>query len=300
MEDPSERDPTAPAARDGAATAPASRHLLITRRGLRLVHGVAIALVGGLVLAAAGGGSGGASADERWRLLEGTAALEAAPCPDPASLGPAPLDDEKLAEARAGEFDVFGAERTALSVPIDWSTDPLGAHRYRQNLHKLRFLEPLLRSYGAGGDLDDLRAALAIGVDWVRHNPRGEDTTPVEAWSDKVVGDRIPYLSYLLRASACERLGGARRRAELLDAASEHGRVMAAQRLYVADNHGLFVDLGLLRLVESFPFLADADAWRGLARERFEATLRGRLSRASGSSTPPPISSSRCAPSRGS
>ena len=54
--------------------------------------------------------------------------------------------------------------------------------------------------------------------------------------------------------------------------------MLAANRNYTADNHGLFVDLGLLRLSDELPILAEAPAWRELARERFEKTLRGRLS----------------------
>ena len=109
-------------------------------------------------------------------------------------------------------------------------------------------------------------------------NPRAKESTPVEAWSDKVVGDRTPYLAYLLRAGACEDLLDRRETALLLDSLDKHGRVLAADRNYTPDNHGLFVDLGLLRLTGALPILTSAPQWRQLARDRFEETLRGRLS----------------------
>ena len=174
-------------------------------------------------------------------------------------------------------FEVFGPKPTTLTVPIDWTLDPLAAHRYRQNLQKLRFLEPLLASYRDTGNTEDLKQALVIARDWVAQNPPGETGTPIEAWSDKVVGDRVPFLAYLLRAASCEKVGSRADRRALLDSLEEHGRALASSDLYAPDNHGLFVDLGLVRLVNALPFLKRADQWRALARERFEQTLRGRL-----------------------
>ena len=93
-----------------------------------------------------------------------------------------------------------------------------------------------------------------------------------------MIGDRIPYLAYLLRAGACRDLLTPAEQRDLLDSLAEHGRVLAAERNYTADNHGLFVDLGLARLTSFLPFLEQSPKWRALARERFERTLRRRLS----------------------
>ena len=229
-----------------------------------------------IVLAVAGIATGGGSGDE-WLSLPPALALEAAPCPGPADLALPPVRPRQLEAARTGSFHVFGPHPTRLQPPIDWSTDPLGAHRYRQNLQKLRFLTPLLSSYASTHDVNDLREGLAITLDWVRGNPRGESGTPAEAWSDKVVGDRVPYLAYVLRASACERLLSGRERRVLLESVRNHAQVLASKKDFVPDNHGLFVDLGLLHLANTFPFMDQADRWHALARERFEATLRGRL-----------------------
>ena len=250
--------------------------LIITRRGLRVLHTIAATVLGALILTAAGLATGGSS--EEWTSLPAAQALEAAPCPSASSIPVAPVSTERLAAAREGRFRVFGPHPTPLEVPIDWTTDPLGSHRYRQNLQKLRFIAPLLTSYATTGDTDDLGRALAIGLDWVRHNPRGKPGTPPEAWSDKVVGDRVPYLAYLLRAAACEGLLSAADRRTLLESIGEHGELLASEQYFVPDNHGLFVQVGLLRLTDFFPFLDQAEPWRALARKRFESILRGRLS----------------------
>ena len=254
--------------------------MLITRRGLRVVHiltGAALAAVI-LVGAAAMTGRDDASADDAWMSMRGDGALTAAPCPSPSSIELSRASARRVLAAREGRFEVFGERPTQLEVPIEWDTDPLAAHRFRQNLHKLRFLRPLLWSYASSQSTDDLGQAAEIVVDWVRQNPRDGNGVPVEAWSDKVTGDRVPYLAYVVRAAACEGMLEARVRRALLASVAEHGRALASRKQFVPDNHGLFVDLGLLRLTNSFPFLGEAQAWRALARERFETTLRGRLS----------------------
>ena len=251
--------------------------LLITTRGLRVLYtleGLTIAIVA-LLIAGAGGASAGE--DEAWKSLPPAEGLAAAPCPEPESAELGNLNPDRLAAAREGEFEVFGDEPTRLEVPVDWADDPLAARRYRQNLHKLRFLEPLLVSYRDTGDTADLEQALALGFDWVEQNPRRGGDAPLEAWQDKVTGDRVPFLAYLLRAAACEGIGTPEQHQALLAAMEEHGKILAADGRYIADNHGLFVDLGLVRLVNFVPFLPEGDEWRSLARERFEETLRGRL-----------------------
>ena len=251
---------------------------MLTRRGragLHVLAGIVAFLLVWLTGIGAPGRDGG---DDAWLSLRGADALAAAPCPSPASLeltAPAP---DRLEAARRGRFRVFGPEPATLVPPIDWTQDPLASRRYRQNLHKLRFLEPLLASWRDSGNRDDLALALAIGVDWVRANPDPDGAQPPEAWSDKVTGDRVPYLSYLARAAACEEITTRVEMRRLLRALELHGAVLADRRRYVPDNHGLFVDLGLTRLVSFLPFLGRADEWAALARDRFIRTLRGRLS----------------------
>jgi hypothetical protein len=220
----------------------------------------------------------GAGKDDGWKSLPPRAALAAAPCLEPASADLGKVRLTELAAARAGSFAVFGGEPTRLRPPIDWTEDLLGAHRYRQNLHKLRYLRPLLASYRDSGNGGDLTRAFAIALDWVEQNPRGDAGTPSEAWGDKISGDRVPFLSYLLRAAACEGVGSWEERRTVLAALEDHGRVLASDRRYTPTNHGLFVDLGLVRLARLLPFSPDAAGWRQLGRERFVMTLTRRLS----------------------
>ena len=251
---------------------------MITERGRRLIQWLAGGLIALLLLLVGGGSDSSAVADDRWLGLPPGEALAAAPCPSATSIAVPTVSPSTIAAARERRFEVFGPKPTELSAPIDWHTDPLGAERYRQNLHKLRFLDPLLAAYDQDGNTEDLAIAIEVGLDWVRNNPRGKPATANEAWTDKVIGDRVPYLAYLLRAGACRDLLTPAEQRELLDSLVEHGRVLAAERNYTADNHGLFVDLGLARLTSFLPFLEQSPKWRALALERFERTLRRRLS----------------------
>ena len=249
--------------------------IVLTARAGRLAQAVAAVALGAALVALTG--SDEAERDAAWTGARGVRALDAAPCPVATALPPALISQEELDSARSGSFDVFGPRPTRLVPPVDWTRDPLHANRYRQNLQKLRYLQPLLRVYADAGDVEALRQASALALDWVRHNPRGGARTAPDAWSDKVVGDRVPYLSYTARAAACEGLLDRADERTLLDSLEEHGRFLAAQDNYTPDNHGLFVDLGLLRLTRFLPFLDEAPNWRRLARERFAKTLRGRL-----------------------
>ena len=251
---------------------------VITERGRRLIQGLAAAACALGAIAIGAIPLGGSDESELWTVLQPEAALAVAPCPSDTSIAVPTVSPSTIEDARARRFEVFGPKPVELSDPVDWHLDPLDAERFRQNLHKLRFLDPLISSYMATGNTDDLGLATAIGLDWVRNNPRGKRETPQEAWTDKVVGDRAPYLAYLLRAGACEGLLAPADQSDLLASLDQHGRVLAAERNYTPDNHGLFVDLGLARLTSFLPFLEQSPEWRTLARDRFETTLRKRLS----------------------
>jgi hypothetical protein len=154
----------------------------------------------------------------------------------------------------------------------------VGAHRYRQNLFKLRFLTPLLDAYAMDGDAEALEEALALGLDFAHALRRRGPDTPGEAWTDKVVGDRAPFVGYLTRAAACEDLIDRDEAATLIDSVRQHAVFLTEDQVYAPDNHGLFADRGLYLSARYAPFLAEAPEWKRLARRRFESTLRGRLS----------------------
>ncbi len=251
---------------------------MITERGRRVVQVLLAIALAAALLAVSAIGAGSPGPDARWLSLRGPAALAAAPCPADTSIALPTVSPARIAAARERRFDVFGPQPTELSAPIDWHADPLDAERYRQNLQKLRFVTPLLSSYAATGNRADLGEAAEVAVDWVHHNPYGRPATPAEAWTDKVIGDRTPYLAYILRAAACEDLLSDRDELALLDSLDQHGQVLASKANYTRDNHGLFADLGLARLTTFLPFTDQAARWQALARARFESTLRRRLS----------------------
>lgn len=196
-------------------------------------------------------------------------------CADPELSPGGRKSPASIEAARRGRYEVFGPQRVRLRPPIAWTRDPLGARRFQQNLHKLRYLDPLFDAHDRRGDLAALRRALRIGLDWVGANPRpGPVKQDRIEWTDKVVADRTPYLAYLSRVADCEGLLSGKRRRTLRAALIEHGTYLADSDNYSEDNHGLFVDLGLVRLAALAPDLPAADEWEQLARRRFLRTLR--------------------------
>jgi hypothetical protein len=222
------------------------------------------------VLVAAGCGAGGSEAPApAGEVADGRS------CADP-ELSPGGQESQAAIEAaRRGRYEVFGTKRVRLRPPVDWELDILGARRFQQNLHKLRYLDPLFDAHDRRGDRAALRQALRLGLDWVGANPRPGPGQPDQiGWTDKVVADRVPYLAYLFRAADCEGLLSAEQRRALRAALIEHGSYLADPANYTEDNHGLFVDLGLFRLSVLAPSLPAAERWGRLARRRFLRTLR--------------------------
>lgn len=259
------------------------RRLRITPRGRLLVQalltvGVAIPL-GVLLIESEGPSNPGSD----WLSLTNKRALTAAPCPPQTSVHPDTVGEpdtvssQDLAAARSGRFRVHGPGLTRLEVPVNWHQNPLGAGIYRHFLHKLQFLWPLLRAYAESGDLAALLQAKDLAIDWVHQNPRGGPDTAPDAWVDKTSGDRVPFLSYVIRAAACEGLLTPSEQHQFLASVRDHGRFLSDPDNYTPNNHGLFVDLGLLRITRFFPFLKQSPRWEAQARKRFPRTLRGRL-----------------------
>ena len=158
-----------------------SGRLVITDRGIRLVQTLVASTVALALLLVTSGVSGPAAPENGWTSLRGFAALDAAPCPSTTSVALPTVSPARIEAARKRRFSVFGPRPTELDEPIDWHTDPLGAERYRQNLHKLRFLTPLLSSYGYDDQAADLEQAVppALAVTYPR-NRGGNRTTWIE------------------------------------------------------------------------------------------------------------------------
>jgi hypothetical protein len=243
-----------------------------------LIAALAVAAIAaGVALASTGGGDDedGRSASAR-SPSGGGRGLAGAGCPEPKRLELEGIRRQKVERAKRGVYSVFHTP-TRLDPPVDWAQDPLGAHRFRQNLHKLRYLTPLLSAYELDGDTAALRQAIELALDWVRANPLGGENVPIEAWTDKVVGDRVPILGFTTRAAACEDLLDREGGRDLLGSLRDHGRFLADAENYVPDNHGLYADAGLFLLSDYLPFLDRAPEWRELAVDRFEQTLTDTL-----------------------
>jgi hypothetical protein len=227
------------------------------------------ALLLALFLAGCGAGAGSSTSTQA-----GTAKPEQQGCAQAFGLALGHPSDSEVQAALDGHFDVFNLKRT-LAPPVDWAQDPEASHRYRQNLQKLRFLKPLLYAYEYEGNREALRHGLALALDWAQANPR-DNPSSVDAWTGKVIGDRVPYLGFLDSAARCEGMSDA---AAALDASlAEHGEALADPSSYVPDNHGLFVDTGLYLVTRYAPGLEQDQAWAQLAKTRFLQTLRGRVS----------------------
>jgi hypothetical protein len=183
---------------------------------------------------------------------------------------------EEIADARRGWFSIVGT-RVHLTPPVDWHLDPNSSVAFQGAFARLSWLDVLFDAYRRQGDRGALRDALSLGLDWSRQNELGDSDLPRKAWVDKVAGDRAPYLAYLARAAACERMLSGRQARTLLRSLEAHGRFLSDPDVYRPTNHGLFVDFGLKLMSEQVPFLGGAPRWRALAVDRFEETLRSRV-----------------------
>ena len=176
--------------------------IVITERGIRLLHCLAAATLGLVVLTVASLLSGPSGPDDRWLGLRAAAALAAAPCPSPTSIAVptvSPAGSPPHASAlpglrpeadRAGGVDRL-AHRPARGRALP--PEPAQAALPRPAAGHLR----LRRQRRGPRDRD--RGRSRLGPQQPAQGPR----PTAEAWTDKVIGDRAPFLAYVARAAAC-------------------------------------------------------------------------------------------------
>ncbi len=174
---------------------------------------------------------------------------------------------QELRDARLGLFDIYG-RRVALVPPVDWNQ--AGTRSWHTQLHSWVFMDVLLQMY-LEGDEAAFGQALHLALDWIASQRRASSGSNPLAWYNKVVGDRSPYVAYLLRAGASAGLLSDEQANELLASFIEHGRFLEDEANYAKrTNHGLYQDAGLLLLAKyGAGFLPEADTWRAKARRRF-------------------------------
>ena len=214
---------------------------------------------------------------ERFAAASGKSAgsvLRSGGCPATslAANGSSDADREAALNAR---FEIFAGLEARIVPPVNWRRDDYRSKQWRRSLQRLLWLDPLMGIYERSGDLDALRRARDLVMDWVQADSRGK--VPRDAWVDKIAGERAPYLAYVARTASCARVLGARRSRKLVVSIRRHGRFLADRVKYRPTNHGLFLDIGLIELAQQVRSLKESRHWRAVAKRRFEKTLRGRV-----------------------
>jgi uncharacterized heparinase superfamily protein len=111
---------------------------------------------------------------------------------------------EAMARASRGVFGVHKS-KVKLKGDVDWNLNPEHSTSFTSNLHRFTWIDPLLVTYRADGDLDALRQATELALDWIADHPMvPKNAQSGTAWGDKITADRAPYVAFIARAAACE------------------------------------------------------------------------------------------------
>lgn len=179
---------------------------------------------------------------------------------------------EEIKAAKRGRFEIAGVE-VHITRHMNWKYDPLNSATFRGRLHDLRWLDTLLYAYRTRGDRRALTRAKRIVVDWVENNPLRKPTTD-RTWFDKVVGDRVPYIAYVVRAAECEgMIDNPNLARKLLGSIDQHAGFLRKPANYSETNRGLFMDLGLIFSGRQARFLPGANRSRREGQRRFVRTV---------------------------
>jgi len=183
------------------------------------------------------------------------------------------LDERRLAEVAEHRYVVRGTT-TELRPPVDWHMDEGNSLAWRFWFHTFQFLDIPLRLYAERGEVEYLRRALALALDWVRANPTGGASTADHAWYDMAVGVRAAFFAYLWEASCHEGVLVPDAHGALRASLETHAAWLSKPGNYRPhSNHGLYEDAGLFVLGSRCRELPDSEAWRELAEQRFLETL---------------------------
>lgn len=150
----------------------------------------------------------------------------------------------------------------------DWSVYGATNRTWGFNVHTLAFLEPLLREYDKTGDVEWLRSALGIALNWIAHHPDADADDDPMAWYDMALALRVPYLLALaLRVSRVPDLrDGAVILAEQL---CRHLDELNRDRAFNANNnHGFYTAASQLHMAQFAPWFAFVGSARVQGEER--------------------------------
>jgi hypothetical protein len=199
--------------------------------------------------------------------------LLSSPCP-----GRSPADPVSGSLIEAARRNVFNVKSryVRLVPPIAWFADPFDSDPYRQNLHALAWIDPLLWIYedpkgreSRGQRIDALRRALAIALDWRRALPRPNGFH--FAWERLRASHRISRIGAITRFAACEGVLGRGQADKLLESVEVHIAYLRRELTGRAfDSHTFGAHFGLATSAFYFPYLAGAREARRQALAGFE------------------------------
>jgi hypothetical protein len=184
-----------------------------------------------------------------------------------------PLTPAIVDAAHRGVYEVRSV-MTEVIPPVNWHMDPVENRSWRFWLHTMQFMETPLRLYAETHDVEALKRAVAIGLDWLHSNPVGADSLPDFAWYDMATGIRAPFLAFTWRAALSEHLLTSEQDAAFRTGLRAHGDWLLDPHNYTAhSNHGLYEDAGLYLMAGYCEDLPESAAWRAGAERRFIDTL---------------------------
>jgi Heparinase II/III-like protein/Heparinase II/III N-terminus len=187
-------------------------------------------------------------------------------------------------EAMKGNFRINRyTSPVHLQQPVFWKMDPFRSRQWQNGLQSLKWLDKLYFIYSRSTlfsraeKLAALAKARDYVLDWIDGATNPNRGLPKQAWVDKTVGDRTPYIAYVARAAACEGILNDVQSFTMIQFLQFHGNRLHSTKRYSPSNRGLFEDLGLYLLAEYCPFLKGAPKWRRITLPRFRHTFHGRL-----------------------
>ncbi|MGP9681655.1 glycosyltransferase [Brachybacterium sp. AOP3-A1-3] len=150
----------------------------------------------------------------------------------------------------------------------NWSIYGATDRTWGFNVHTLAFLEPLLREYDKTEDVEWLRTALRIALNWIAEHPDADADDDPMAWYDMSLALRVPYLLALtLRVAQFPELrDGAVILAEEL---SRHLDELHRDRAFNANNnHGFYTAASQLHMARFAPWFDLVGSARAQGEER--------------------------------
>ena len=169
--------------------------------------------------------------------------------------------------------------RAPLRPPVPWQT--LGAsHRsWNFHLHCWDALGPVLSTYDHEHDLDCLRFAVELAVDWAEQHPT-INTADGFAWYDMAIGVRAYRLAYIIDAAAREQATDPAHLHTLLKAVDNHLAALADNRNFAAhSNHGFYFAAGQLALAGRLSPLGGMEPHIEQGRKRLYTLVETQFSR---------------------